>query len=255
MNIVSWNVNGIRAILKKGFEDWLKEYRPDILCIQETKVSEDKLDDFSLENSGYHRYYACAEKKGYSGVAIFTKLKPEGIIRTFSDGSFDSEGRLIGCDYGSYILLNIYFPNGNMSEARLDYKLRFYESFLFYIDSLKKSGKNIIFCGDVNTAHKPVDLARPKENENTSGFLPVERDWITRVIEHGFADVFRHFDKGPGRYTWWDYKTRARERNVGWRLDYFFCNEEFLPGIKKSLILDDVHGSDHCPVMIELEHE
>lgn len=252
MKIVTWNVNGIRAILKKGFDEWLADLSPDILCIQETKVSADRLGDFSLDKTGYRRYYACAEKKGYSGVAVFTKPEPLSIIKTFYDGSYDREGRLIGCDYGDFILLNVYFPNGNMSRERLDYKLRFYDSFLDYIDFLVNSGKNVIFCGDVNTAHQPIDLARPRENENVSGFLPIERDWITRVIEHGFIDVFRHFNKEAGQYTWWDYKTRARERNVGWRLDYFFASKGFLPEIKSAGILADVYGSDHCPVMIEL---
>lgn len=249
MKIISWNVNGIRAILRKGFEEWLCEEDPDIICIQETKVSLDKLEEVKFINNKYHRYYVCAEKKGYSGVAIFSKIKPLKIIRSFNK-EFDSEGRLIGCKYENFILFNIYFPNGNQSAERLDYKLKFYDSFLDYMDQLIKNGNNIVFCGDLNTAHKAIDLARPKENEKVSGFLPIERKWIDKVIEHDFIDIFRHFNKEPGQYTWWDYKTRARERNVGWRLDYFFTNTNFISNIKSVDILDRVYGSDHCPLRI-----
>lgn len=251
MKIITWNVNGLRAIMKKGFEDWLCSFSPDIVCIQETKISKDKINEVNLKRCNYHTYYSCAQKKGYSGVAIFSKEKLS-VFDSFADGQFDDEGRLIGSELKDFILLNVYFPNGGRSEERLAYKLRFYDAFLSYIKDLAASKKNIIFCGDINTAHKPIDLARPKENESVSGFLPIEREWIDRVIESGFVDLFRHFNKDPGQYTWWDYKTRARQRNVGWRLDYFFANAEYLENIIKTGILSEIHGSDHCPVVLEL---
>lgn len=254
MRIISWNVNGLRAADKKGFYDWFRKYQPDILCLQEIKSTEEQLPPHLRNVPGYYLYISSAERKGYSGVATYTKIKPIEIKYGLDIEKFDKEGRILITEYKNFILFNIYFPNGKQSKERLDYKLDFYDTFLAYIDNLKaRNGKNMIVCGDFNTAHREIDLARPKENEKVSGFLPVERAWIDRFIDHGYIDTFRHFNKDTIQYTWWDIKTNARERNVGWRIDYFFVSKEFISKVKKAFILQEVMGSDHCPVGIEIE--
>ena len=253
MRILSWNVNGIRAVDKKGLFDWFKKELPDILCLQEIKAMAEQVPPHLKNMPGYNVFINSAERKGYSGVATFSKEKPIDKKNGFGIPKFDTEGRILITEFPSFTLFNIYFPNGKMNQERLDFKLDFYDTFLAYADNLKSEGKNIVVCGDFNTAHKEIDLARPKENEKTSGFLPIERDWIGTFIDHGYVDTFRHFNKEPDKYSWWDFKTRARERNVGWRIDYFFVNKEFMPHVKKAFILQDVMGSDHCPVGIEIE--
>jgi exodeoxyribonuclease-3 len=251
--IFSWNVNGIRAVHKKGLLLPLLNTNPDILCIQETKAAEDQLTKELRNIEGYSAYFASAEKKGYSGVCIYTKEKPDKIETGFGIKEFDSEGRILIAYYKKFVLFNIYFPNGKASKERLNYKMNFYDTFLNFSDKLKDSGKNIIVCGDVNTAHTEIDLARPKENESTSGFLPEERAWIDKLISHEYIDTFRLFIKDGGHYSWWDYKTGARERNIGWRIDYFFVSDNFKDKVKSAFIMKDVMGSDHCPVGIEIE--
>jgi len=252
IRIISWNVNGIRAVHKKGFLDWLYKEKPDILCLQETKAQEEQL-PFDLKNvQGYYVHFSSAQRKGYSGVAIYTKLKQESIETGFGIEKFDNEGRIQIVDYKSFILFNIYFPNGKASRERLKYKMDFYDAFLAYADKLKKKDKKIIICGDVNTAHKEIDLARPKENQKISGFLPEERAWIDKFISHGYIDTFRMFNQKPGQYTWWDFKSKARERNVGWRIDYFYVSENLKQNVKSSEILSNVMGSDHCPISLEI---
>ena len=253
MRIISWNVNGIRAAHKKGFLEWLDQESPDIMCVQETKASVDQLPDALKEIPGYISYFVSAEKKGYSGVAVFTKAKPEQVTSSFPAESFSKEGRVLAVDYGEFVLLNVYFPNGKSSAERLQYKMDFYDDFLDYADGIKNSGKHVVICGDVNTAHKEIDLARPKANEGTSGFLPIERAWIDKLLEHGYVDTLRLFNQEPDQYTYWDMITRARDRNVGWRIDYFFVNEGFVPRLKTGFILADVMGSDHCPIGIEID--
>ena len=252
IRILSWNVNGIRAAYKKGFLDWLKKDQPDILCIQETKARPEQLSDDLLNVEGYHSYFSSAVKKGYSGVAIYSKLEPKSIKNGFGIEKFDSEGRILIAEYADFTLFNIYYPNGKARQERLDYKMEFYDAFLKYADKLKKKGKNIIVCGDVNTAHKEIDIARPKENEKISGFLPMEREWIDKFLSHGYLDTFRMFNQEPDNYTWWDQITRARERNVGWRIDYFYISESLKKKIKDAFIMSDVMGSDHCPIGIEI---
>ena len=252
IRILSWNVNGIRAAYKKGFLDWLKKDQPDILCIQETKARPEQLSDDLLNVEGYHSYFSSAVKKGYSGVAIYSKLEPKSIKNGFGIEKFDSEGRILIAEYADFTLFNIYYPNGKARQERLDYKMEFYDAFLKYVDKLKKKGKNIIICGDVNTAHKEIDIARPKENEKISGFLPMEREWIDKFLSHGYLDTFRMFSQEPDNYTWWDQITRARERNVGWRIDYFYISESLKKKIKDAFIMSDVMGSDHCPIGIEI---
>jgi len=253
MRILSWNVNGIRAADKKGLFDWFMKNSPDALCLQETKALPDQVPPHLRNTPGYHIFWNSAERKGYSGVVTYTKIRPLSTKTGFGIDKFDKEGRIIITEYPSFTLFNIYFPNGKQGEERLDYKLKFYDTFLAYADNLKAEGKNIVVCGDFNTAHKEIDLARPRENEKISGFLPIERAWIDTFIDHGYIDTFRHFNKEPNQYSWWDVKTGARERNVGWRIDYFFVNKEFLPNVKKAFILQDITGSDHCPVGIELK--
>ena len=252
MRIICWNINGIRAIDKKGLFEWFMFEQPDILCVQEIKALSEQFPPHLLNTPEYYVYIASAERKGYSGVATYTKIKPQSIETEFGIEKFDIEGRILITEYPKFVLFNIYFPNGKKNQERLDYKLEFYDTLLGYTDNLKAQGKNIIVCGDFNTAHKEIDLARPKENSKVSGFLPVERAWIDTFIDHGYIDTFRQFNKDPEQYSWWDYKTRARERNVGWRIDYFFVNKEFQPYVKNSFILQDVQGSDHCPVGIEI---
>jgi exodeoxyribonuclease-3 len=251
--ILSWNVNGIRAARKYGLLDWLFKELPDILCVQETKAQPEQLDRDLMEPKGYYTYWNYPERKGYSGVATFTKDVPVSVEYNLATLKSDSEGRVIIAKYEDFTLMNIYFPNGKKDKERLNYKMEFYESFLEFVKPLKDRNEKIIICGDVNTAHKEIDLAHPKANEKISGFLPIEREWIDRFIENGFIDTFRYFNKEPEQYTWWDLKTRARERNIGWRIDYFFVSENLLPNLVKAFILPDVIGSDHCPIGIVLK--
>lgn len=252
MKIISWNVNGLRALYRKGFLDWFVDEQPTILCVQETKASYGQLPPELQNISGYHVYYTSAEKKGYSGVGVFSRPEPAAIEHGFGITKFDIEGRLLVADYREFMLFNVYFPNGKLSEARLKYKMAFYEAFLAHIMSLQRSGKRLVICGDVNTAHREIDLARPKANSTISGFLPEERAWIDRLIGAGFIDTFRVFNKHAEQYTWWDLKTRARERNVGWRIDYFFITENLRDCLDTAFIMSDVMGSDHCPIGIAL---
>ena len=252
--ILSWNVNGIRAIQKKGFIDWVLKESPDILCLQETKAHPEQLSDELLNIDGYKSYFSSSiVKKGYSGVAVYTKQEPVKVEHGFGIPKFDDEGRIIIADYKSFTLINIYYPNGKMSAERLQYKMDFYDAFLNYANDLVKKKKKLVICGDVNTAHKEIDIARPKENEKVSGFLPIEREWIDKFLDQGYYDTFRIFNQEPEQYTWWDMLTRARERNVGWRIDYFFVSENLKKSVKDAFIMPDVMGSDHCPIGIELE--
>jgi len=252
--LLSWNVNGIRAAYKKGFVDWFKKENPDILCLQETKAHPDQLTEDLLNINKYKSFFSSSiVKKGYSGVAIYTKQEPAEVQHGFGIPKFDDEGRIILADYKDFILINIYYPNGKAREERLKYKMDFYDAFLDYADKLVKKGKKLVICGDVNTAHKEIDLARPKENEKISGFLPIEREWMDKFISHGYIDTFRMFNDEPEQYTWWDQQSRARERNVGWRIDYFFVSENFKKNVSKAFIMPDVMGSDHCPIGLELK--
>lgn len=255
MKIISWNVNGIRANVKKGGFDWLLQESADIFCLQETKAHPDQLEEGVRSPLGYHAYFDHSKgRKGYSGVAIFSKVKPHKVEYGLGVHELDQEGRFLAAFFDEFVLINIYFPNGGGGPERLDYKLRFYDAFLKYANKLRKAGHEVIFCGDVNTAHHEIDLARPKENEKNTGFLPVEREWIDEVISSGFIDIFRHtYPTKSGAYTYWDMKTFARERNVGWRIDYFFITPGLLSKIKKTGIMSEIVGSDHCPISLELK--
>jgi exodeoxyribonuclease-3 len=253
MRILSWNVNGIRAADRKGLFDLFKKYQPEVLCLQEIKAMKEQIPPHLKNTPNYNVYIRSAERKGYSGVATYAKQKPIQIKDGFGIEKFDNEGRILITEFENFVLFNIYFPNGKKNQERLDYKLDFYDTFLAYADNLKAEGKNIVVCGDFNTAHKEIDLARPKENEKISGFLPIERAWIDTFIDHGYVDTFRHFNKEPDQYSWWSMRTRARERNIGWRIDYFFVNKEFISKVKNAFIMQDVMGSDHCPIGIEIK--
>ena len=249
---LSWNVNGLRAALRKGFLEWFSNEDPGILCLQETKAAVDQIPATLKDIDGYHSYFCSAERKGYSGVALYTKEQPQNVSYGFGIDRFDSEGRVICADYGRFVLYNIYFPNGQSSSERLQYKMEFYDAFLEVVDKLTSEGKNVVVCGDLNTAHKEIDLARPKANEGTSGFLPQEREWMDKFISHGYVDTLRMFNHEPEQYTYWDQMSRARERNVGWRIDYFFVGESFADQVKGAHVFPDVMGSDHCPVGIDI---
>jgi exodeoxyribonuclease III len=253
MKILSWNVNGIRAVYKKGFLDWLLCQNADIVCAQETKAELEQFPENIRNIKGYDLYTSSALRKGYSGTAVWSKHKPKAVGISFGYKRFDIEGRLVCLEFKAFSLFNVYFPNGGASEKRLRFKLDFYQRFLEFLICLKKKKKNLIICGDVNTAHQEIDLARPKENEGVSGFLPIEREWIDKFISRGFIDTFRMFSQKGENYSWWDYKTKARERNVGWRIDYFFVSEPLRKKIKQAFIQKDVLGSDHCPIGIEIE--
>ncbi len=255
ISLLSWNVNGLRAIHRKSFFGKILRKKYDIICFQEIKVTDASILPLALrEVPGYQVYWQCSKKKkGYGGVAVYTRIKPDFVKVDFQEILFSEEGRVLETRFSDWTLLNVYFPNGKASNERLRYKMRFYKKFLSYLKQKKRKKEKIIFCGDVNTAHKEIDLARPKANKGISGFLPQERAWIDSVIDIGFVDAFRLFNKNPDQYTWWDMKSHARDRNVGWRIDYFFADKKLKSNIKSCSHLSSVMGSDHCPVLLEME--
>lgn len=254
MKLVSWNVNGIRAIAKKGFFEYLESESPDVLCIQETKAAEEQLDETLLTPPHHYTYWHAAERKGYSGVATFTKTRPAAIQLGATILPRDTEGRILRTEHDGFLLYNIYFPNGGRGDERLRYKLEFYDELLEHLEAERSKGKRLIVCGDVNTAHREIDLKNPKENEKTSGFLPVERAWLDKLFALGYVDTFRHFHPDARDvYSWWDMRTAARDRNAGWRLDYFIVTPDLLPSCRAAGIQMDMMGSDHAPVWLEVE--
>lgn len=254
MKLYSWNVNGIRAASKKGFLEWLNRSAADIVCVQETKAQENQL-PFDITNvSEYSSYFVSAARPGYSGVATYTKIVPEEVKIGFGVEEYDREGRVLITKFPHFTLFNIYFPNGKRSPERLAYKMAFYQYFSQYLTQLLKTEKNIIICGDVNTAHQAIDLARPQENEVISGFLPEERHWIDQFLDLGFIDTFRYFHpEEKARYSWWSQRSGARKRNVGWRIDYFYVSQNLEKNLVSADIDADVFGSDHCPISVELK--
>ena len=254
LTLMSWNINGARAIYKKGFNDWLDSAQPDILCLQETRAEQSQVPGPMAHPMGYSSWWnASVVKKGYSGTAIFSRIEPLGVEIELGSRKYDGEGRTIVAEFDEFYLLNCYFPNGGRDHGRVPFKLGFYEAFLRKCEKLRRTGKPVIFCGDVNTAHHPIDLARPQSNKNTTGFLPQERAWIDRVVRKGYVDSFRSSHEGQeGHYSWWSMPMRARERNVGWRIDYVFVSEELADRVEDAFILPEVQGSDHCPVGIRL---
>jgi exodeoxyribonuclease-3 len=254
MHLYSWNVNGFRSLCAKDDWAWFAKTQPDVLGLQEVKAEISQIPEEQREPAGYHSaWFSSAKKRGYSGVATVSRVQPLAVDFDLPDPDFQGEGRLIHLELPHFHYCNVYFPHGQTDAERLRYKLGFYEAFLQYAESLRRS-KPIVVCGDFNTAHKPIDLARPKQNEQTSGFLPVERAWLDRFVEHGYIDTFRYVHGDlPDMYSWWSFRAGARARNVGWRIDYFFVSEELKGNIKNAWIDMDVTGSDHCPVGLELE--
>jgi len=252
--LVSWNVNGIRAAEKKGFLKWLADANADIVAVQETKAHPEQLSAELIAPAGYRTFWTSPERKGYSGVAVFSRREPQRVSYGLGQPLFDREGRVIIAEYDSFILFAIYFPNGKMNNERLLFKLDFYREFLGLLqETRQQSKKMLLVCGDLNTAHQEIDLARPKENSTVSGFLPEERVMLDQLVDLGFIDTFRRFHKDPGHYSWWDLKSNARERNVGWRIDYFFVDSASAARVTDAFILDTVQGSDHCPVGIKVK--
>lgn len=253
MKIVSWNVNGLRALLSKGVIKDVKNLSPDVLCLQEIKARPDQLNKAQTsEFSDFQAYWNAAERPGYSGVASFCKETPDYVDCSLEEERFDVEGRSIRMDYGDLVLFNLYVPNGKRDQNRLDYKLDFYSRILDVCDVLHGEGKKIIIFGDMNTAHRPIDLRNPKQNENTSGFLPEERAWIDRYLDHEFVDIYRELFPDKVQYTWWTYRVNARQRNIGWRLDYFLISRELVGKVLETTIYDEITGSDHCPIGLDL---
>ena len=251
-SIISWNVNGIRAVEKKGFLDWLKDESPDILCLQETKARPEQLAENLRVPAGYHAYFSSAKRPGYSGVALFTKAKPDEVTN-LGLAEFDDEGRVLVARFGDLHVISAYFPNSQEAGARLGYKLAFCDAMLKYCNAKVGAGQHIVLCGDYNIAHKPIDLANPKSNEKNPGYLPEERDFMSKFLENGYVDCFRKFCSEGGKYSWWSYRFHAREKNIGWRIDYTCVNKALEGRVKAASILDSVLGSDHCPVKLELE--
>jgi exodeoxyribonuclease-3 len=250
MKILSWNVNGIRAIHEKGFKKWFLQEEPDILCLQEIKADEEQIPEELKKVFGYLVYFNPAQKKGYSGTAIYTKIKPEKVSTKIGFKQFDEEGRFIRLDFRDFILINFYIPHGGREKENLDYKLKFYNYLLQYLKRVKN--KPIILAGDFNIAHQEVDLTRPKDNKDNIMFTLAEREKINEILSLGFIDTFRYFHKEGGHYTWWAYFNFARQRNIGWRIDYFFVSQSLEKKLKKAFILNKVMGSDHCPVGIDI---
>lgn len=251
--ILSWNVNGIRAAVRKGFAEWLRTDPADVIGLQEVRAALEQIPVELRDPKPYRAYWHPAERGGYSGVAILTREEPLEVRQGIGEARFDAEGRVIAARYKDFTLINIYFPNGGRGEERLRFKLEFYARALDHFKRLEKAGERLLVCGDYNTAHQPIDLAHPKENEETSGFMPVERQWLDRLVKAGFTDTFREYNKEGGMYTWWDLRTRARERNAGWRIDYHFVSSSLRPHLREACIRPEVLGSDHCPVGVVLE--
>ncbi|MDC9721167.1 MAG: exodeoxyribonuclease III [Urechidicola sp.] len=253
MKIISYNVNGIRAALKKGFIDWLKAANPDVLCLQETKAHKEQLDLSVFEEAGYkYHYWFSAQKKGYSSVAVLCKEEPNHVEYGTGIETMDFEGRNLRVDFDNISVMSLYLPSGT-NDLRLDFKLNYMDEFLDYISDLKKTIPNLVICGDYNICHEEIDIHNPKGLKNTSGFLPVERKWIGEMIDSGFIDTFRHFNKEPDQYSWWSYRANARNNNKGWRLDYCMASSPLEKRLKRSFILSEAKHSDHCPVGVEID--
>lgn len=254
IKLVSWNVNGIRAVSKKeDFWSWFEDDDSDIINFQEVRATQEQIPKKLAEIDDFHKFYNEAEKKGYSGVGTYSKIEPVSVTMGLGVEELDNEGRVLKIEYPDFILFNIYFPNSGKEGSRLDFKVQFCNELLNQLVELKNEGKNLVITGDYNIAHNPIDVYNPKNCEGKSGYLPEERAWLDELEEAGFVDTFRMFDEGEGNFTWWSYRFKARERNSGWRLDYFFVNEEIKDKVKSAKILADIYGSDHCPVTLELD--
>lgn len=256
LKLVSWNVNGYRAVMKKEFMKSIQGLDADIIGLQETKLQEDQLTRAMKSIDGYEAAFSFSTvKKGYSGVAAYSRLTPRAVRHGLGIPRFDDEGRIVELEFDAFTFFNVYFPNGQMNDERLQYKLDFYTAFFDYAEDLRRQGKSLVITGDFNTAHNEIDLKNPGPNSTRSGFLPIEREWLDRIVGMGYVDTFRHFYPDTEKYSWWTYRFNARKNNAGWRIDYFFVTEEMVErGLVKDAFIDnDIFGSDHCPVGLILE--
>jgi exodeoxyribonuclease III len=251
--IITYNVNGIRSAMSKGLLDWIKAANPDVVCFQEIKAEAGQIDVSLFENLGYHHYWHSAQKKGYSGVAILSKRKPDHVEVGCGIDKYDTEGRVLRADFGDTSVMSVYHPSGSSGELRQAFKMEWLGDFHRYIFELKKERQKLIICGDYNICHQPIDIHNPKSNANSSGFLPEEREWIDQFMKSGFVDSFRHFNKEPHNYTWWSFRSGARGKNLGWRIDYNLVSSNLAEKMKHALILPEAKHSDHCPVVLEID--
>ncbi|NIG52269.1 exodeoxyribonuclease III [Chitinophaga sp. Cy-1792] len=252
MRIVSYNVNGLRSAMTKGFTEWLADNPADIICLQEIKANKDNVDFRKFDELGYDHYWFSAQKKGYSGVAVLTKFKPDNVVYGNGNSQSDAEGRFIRLDFGDLTLINTYIPSGTSGDERQTYKYQWLEEFFSYLSELRKTRPNLIVCGDYNICHKPIDIHDPVSNKNSTGFLPEERAWMDKLFASGFVDTFRHFNPDPHQYSWWSFRANARNNNKGWRIDYINVTSPLKERLKHAAIYQDVKHSDHCPVYLEL---
>jgi exodeoxyribonuclease-3 len=253
MKIVTYNVNGIRAAMSKGLIEWIKQVNPDVLCVQEIKANPEQVGVFEFEELGYHHYWYPAQKKGYSGVAIFSKTKPNNVSYGCGIKEYDDEGRILRADFENVSVMSVYHPSGSSGDLRQEFKMKWLSDFQNYIHELQKVHPKLVLSGDFNICHKPIDIHNPKSNANTSGFLPEEREWMEQFINSGFIDSFRHFNNEPHQYSWWSYRAGARAKNLGWRIDYNLTTENLKQHLKNSIIMPDAMHSDHCPVLLEMK--
>lgn len=253
MKLISYNVNGIRSAMNKGFVDWLKEENPDIIGLQEIKAQEKDTDASIFQDLGYELYWFPAVKKGYSGVAIFTKIKPKAVKYGIGLNKYDDEGRMIQADFEGFSFISSYFPSGTTGDVRQDFKYEFLDDIYGYMQDLRKENPTLILSGDYNICHKPIDIHNPVSNKNSSGFLPEERAWMDKFTESGFIDTFRHFNPEPHQYTWWSFRANSRAKNLGWRIDYHMATKELQNKLKSAVILPNIKHSDHCPIVLEIE--
>jgi exodeoxyribonuclease III len=252
LKIISYNVNGIRAALNKGFAEWMSKESPDVLCMQETKAQPEQIDTLVFEHLGYKSFVNSAEKKGYSGVAVFSKVEPDKITTGIGIEKFDIEGRVLRADFGDLTVISVYIPSGTTGGPRQEYKMEFLDAFSNYITELRKKRPKLVISGDYNICHKPIDINHPERHKKSSGFLPEEREWFDKFIETGLIDTFREYNHEPNQYSWWSYRANSREKNLGWRIDYHIITEELKQNLTNASILQDVVHSDHCPISIEI---
>ena len=253
MRIVTYNVNGIRSAISKGLFDWIRSVDPDVICLQEIKASPEQVGVFELEEMGYHHYWYPAQKKGYSGVALFSKTKPDHVQYGCGIKTYDEDGRMLRADFGNVSVMSVYHPSGSSGDLRQAFKMQWLSDFDSYIHELKQNVSNLVLCGDFNICHKPIDIHNPVSNAKSSGFLPEEREWMEQFLGSGFIDTFRHFNSDPHHYTWWTFRAGARQKNLGWRIDYHLASLDLKDRLRSSAILPDAVHSDHCPVLLEID--